>query len=314
MTLVEDTAGTLLIGSWVNTALWAFEMALAYLYFKKWTSDFVVLQIAVVLVGVSDTLCTIASQIGVYDYTISHWGQDAYLATQHWPIPTYLISTAVTSLIVQTYLCHRYWQLSSNNFVSIVLALLTLVSFGGNIAVCVAVLRYTSYLDRNKIIPQVIVWFCTKAATDISICGALIWYLIQSKRRVISEDRRSLTVQITGHAIETGFVTSLASLAAFILFVRNNNTNASTAVGQSLGRLYGLCLLFNLLYRKLILVDDPFHQSSPSTTNKDDSRVVIHKNVHVSTLPAGAASYSVDLHKKGQPDDYLDDKRVPVIA
>ncbi|KAH8926529.1 hypothetical protein BT69DRAFT_1317546 [Atractiella rhizophila] len=270
MGIVEQTVGSIMIASWVNTALWALEIVLIYQYFATFGDrDYWLLRLAVVVMALSDTLCTVANQIGVYDYTITHWGEDQYLATQHWPIPTYLICTAVTSFIVQTYLTHRYWRLSRNNIIAVLLACLTLLGVGANISVAVAVVIYTSYEERSKIVKEVVIWFCAKAATDISIASALVFYLIQFRKRTVFEETRSHLVTMMLYAIETGAVTSAAALTAFALFVQNNNSNAATAFGQNLGRLYAVSMMFNLLFRKLMIRDNQprgSEKTTPSST------------------------------------------------
>ncbi|KAH8921792.1 hypothetical protein BT69DRAFT_1282879 [Atractiella rhizophila] len=250
MQLVEQTVGSLMIGTWVNTALWASEMILIYNYWADMGSlPAPLLHSAVAIVGVVDTFCTAVNMIGVYDYTISHWGKTAYLATQHWEIPAYLASTAVVGLIVQSYLTHRYFLLSRHRIVSLFLALCTLLGFGGNLAVMVGIIVWTKYTDREKVKTSVIIWFCAKAMTDISIAAALVFYLFRRRTHTVFEETRSLLVRLMLYAVETGSVTSFASLAAFGLFLHNPNSNAASAIGQCLGRLHSITFVFNLLFR-----------------------------------------------------------------
>ncbi|KAH8919224.1 hypothetical protein BT69DRAFT_1353316 [Atractiella rhizophila] len=269
MGVVSDTLGALLIGTWTNSALWMVEMALLYQYsYIFGTKDHLLIRGSVIICALSDTLCTVINMVGVYVYAISHWGKTEYLSSQRWHIPAYLILTSITTVIVQSYLAYRYFLLSKVYPVTFVLVLLALAGCAACVAVAVGVIQFPAYHDRHHILAVVIVWFATKAATDVSITVALCFHLLRYRRKTVFDATRSLIVRLMVPAIQTGAVTSAVALAAvsiyhlrygcltwfsvkrkLVTFVKNPESNTATSLGQNLGRLYTITFLLNLILR-----------------------------------------------------------------
>ncbi|KAJ6460627.1 hypothetical protein C8R45DRAFT_1109038 [Mycena sanguinolenta] len=95
--------GALLVGTWANSMLYAVEVMQAVEYYRRFKHDTWMLkvpsfvltvynslifcpasQLLVSSVIAIDSVSMIANYASVYLYTITHWGDPAYLQNQYW--------------------------------------------------------------------------------------------------------------------------------------------------------------------------------------------------------------------------------------
>jgi len=240
--------GSLLVFSWINCFLYALELAAVVYYFRKYGRDSLTLKGAVGACLVLDTLCTIANNVGVYRYTVTNWGVEAYLSQQEWPIPLYLICTGLVAAIVQSFLIIRYKNLSGNLIVCAPLFVLMLASLAGSLATGIMIIRASSLSARAALKIPVIIWFTLSAALDCSISGLLIWCLRSGK----TQYKSSQIERLTSVTVQTGSMTAIVALVILAVYLDNPQGNVATGFGQCLGRLYTISMMWNLIIRKSI--------------------------------------------------------------
>ncbi|KAJ7244839.1 hypothetical protein C8J57DRAFT_1242504 [Mycena rebaudengoi] len=84
MSLNMDTVvGPLLVGTWANSGLYAVELSQVAYYFTHFPKDSLMLKLFVGAVLIADTTSMIANYACVYLYSVTHWGEIPYLATQN---------------------------------------------------------------------------------------------------------------------------------------------------------------------------------------------------------------------------------------
>lgn len=103
-----------LCSTWLNSMLVSLEILLMYQYFNR-NTGFSALKAGMIVshcglphayftklsfeihlrqgLLVVDLTSTISDYACVWMYSIAHWGDEAFLANQYWPIPVYLVTT-----------------------------------------------------------------------------------------------------------------------------------------------------------------------------------------------------------------------------
>ncbi|KAF8918440.1 hypothetical protein CPB85DRAFT_1430612 [Mucidula mucida] len=226
--------------------LYMLELQQAYTYFKTYKRDPKVIKSVVAFNIVVDTLGTANNCACIYLYTITHWGDTAYLLVQNWAVPSYVILSGISACTVQLFLAYRFWNLSKNAFITPFLALFSLASLGGAIANGITVIQHSTYAERNFNIKTVTIWLAS-AVADISIACALVWRL--QRANTTFRQTKTLIHRLTFTAIQTGSVTTALAILCLILYLINTELNITVGFGFCLGRVYSLTMLFNLTTR-----------------------------------------------------------------
>ncbi|KAJ7436980.1 hypothetical protein B0H11DRAFT_2108749 [Mycena galericulata] len=245
---LNTVTGALLIGTWANSFLYMAELIQARYYFRHFKHDDWKLKTLVTVAFLIDTASTLGDFACVYLYTITHAGDTAYLADQHWPIPLYLITTAVIAVLIQSFLVVRYWWFTRNILVTLINSVLIIVAFGGSLACGVLIAMYPAFTQRERIRIPATIWLVTEAVADLSIAAALLLEL--RKARPTLTKTRSVLDRLVALTIRTGTATATLAVAALITFLLNDENNVSVGIAYALGRVYVLSMLANLNVRR----------------------------------------------------------------
>ncbi|KAF5372989.1 hypothetical protein D9758_001662 [Tetrapyrgos nigripes] len=221
----------------------------AFRYFKNYPSDKPILK---VLVGVSlftGGVMQFAGYTEVYLYMITHWGDQDYLERQWWPVQVFLVSSAITVMIVQFFLIHRHWNLSRNVPISVVLSVLVLTAFSGSISVATVIVKHPRFEQRHFIRVPVFVWLLAQSVTDIAIAAALVVQL--NTLTTLSQEAESIVRRLVRQSIQTGSITSCLALSTLIVYIFHETSNIETALTWILTPLYLATLFANLNSRQV---------------------------------------------------------------
>lgn len=251
----DTTLGALLVATWVNTMLYTLEISQVCVYFKHHCQKDPVLVRTMVIVCLSfDSAGIIAECACVYLYTVKYWGHADYLLNQYWPIPMYVMTTAVTSLVVQMFLIRRYFHLvrsSDGPWKSICMVILSVTSFGGACTVAIMISLHSAYESRRLLVVPVMLYLCLTAVTDWSIALSLIHKLRQMRSGF--KTSAGTLKRLTYMAIQTGMATSVLALVGFSLYLAaGNTTDLGTAFSFCIGTTYSLSMLHNLNRRQVL--------------------------------------------------------------
>ncbi|KAJ7117971.1 hypothetical protein C8R43DRAFT_98523 [Mycena crocata] len=297
---MDTIAGALLIGTWVNSALYAVEIIQAAYYYRHFKNDSLTLKLVVSAACFIDGVSMIGNYACVYLYTIIHWGDIAYLANQYWPVPLYAFTTGIVATIVQIFLVTRYWKLTKNFFITPILLLFIMVALGGAFATSVIVAIHPTYKERAKLEVPVTIWLSSEAATDVSIALALLWEFRKVKSSF--QETRSRVNRLVSQTIQTGAVGATIALAVLITYLTNNQSNVPVGIAYCIDRIYILTMLANLNIRKqrdgttrLSMLDASAGatrgQSGRSEIVNDYGGIHVHRTatVHIDRLPGSAS-------------------------
>ncbi|KAF8215316.1 hypothetical protein K438DRAFT_1955292 [Mycena galopus ATCC 62051] len=250
--------GALLVATWANSVLYAVEIIQAVYYYRHFKDDSWMLKLLVSSVIVVDSVSVIANYASVYLYTITHWGDSAYLQNQYWashfgPIrrniiehvidqfdPVYIFATGVVTALAQGFLAARYWLLTRNKFITLTLFFFITVTVGGAFAGGFTIAIFPEYTNRTKSIIPATIWLITEAVTDISIASALLWEFKKARATFYA------TKRLVAQTIQTGSAGATVALAALVAFLANKESNVPTAIAYTLGRMYCITMLANL--------------------------------------------------------------------
>ncbi|KAJ6538074.1 hypothetical protein B0H19DRAFT_1270442 [Mycena capillaripes] len=287
---LDTVTGCLLIGTWVSSLLYMFEIVQSLYYFRHFKQDDWKLKTLVTVALFVDTLSIFVDYISVYLYTITHAGDSEYLDNVHWPIPLYGFTTGVLAVLVQAFLVVRYWRFTQNTLIALSLSFAIITSFGSVFTCTLMLTLYTSFKDRSKFKIPAALWLVTGAAVDAGIASALLWEFRKAsailRETRILRDTRSVINRLTAATIQSGAAAATLAGTALISYYIKPESNVYMGFLYPLGRVYVITLLSNLNIRK--------SGKSFSTTNgeqgpltfphwADDScGIHVHRTIHTS--------------------------------
>ncbi|KAJ7354045.1 hypothetical protein DFH08DRAFT_955474 [Mycena albidolilacea] len=280
--------GALLVGTWTNSVLYTVEITQAAYYYRHFKHDSWMLKLLVSSTIAIDSVSMIANYASVYLYTITHWGDSAYLKNQYWashfgPIGRNIIEhMSPNSLTLSTSLRLAQWPLwpklswlgdtgfcarlyhcgieaqlltrsrTRNKFITLALFFFITVALGGAFASAVTIAIFPKYSDRKRVIERITIpattWLVAEAVTDISIAFALLLQLRKVKSSF--KETRGLLDKLVTQTIQTGAAGATIALAVLVTFLANNASNVPTGIAYCIGRVYCLTMLANLNRRK----------------------------------------------------------------
>ncbi|KAF8162735.1 hypothetical protein B0H34DRAFT_292542 [Crassisporium funariophilum] len=255
MTSVGLDVGSLLIGSYVNLALYTLELVGGYYYFfesKRSKRDRRTLKLAVAVNIFLDLIGTFCGCAITFMFAVIFWGNSHAIFKTYWPITLWLVTSGISAFIVQAFMLRRYWRLSQNVYISFFIFLLMILTFVGIIYVVVISTTEGTFRARVTHIKWIIVTLSASLASDLAITIVLVWQLLNVK--TYSRQTQKLVKKLSSQAIKTGAVTCVFAVAVLIAHLVNPYSRVSTALAFLLGRIYTLTMLFTLIYRDKLVV------------------------------------------------------------
>ncbi|KAF7368385.1 hypothetical protein MVEN_00160300 [Mycena venus] len=242
--------GALLVGTWANSVLYTVEIIQAAYYYRHFKYDNWILKLLVSSAITIDSVSMIANYSSVYLYTITHWGDLAYVQNQYWASQFGSIEGNVIKLtgLSQSFLTVRYWRLTKNKFITVTLFFFITVAAGGAFASGVTIAVFPEYKNRRKVMIPATTWLITEAVTDISIASALLWEFWKAKSSF--KETRSMLNRLVAQTIQTGTAGATIALAVLVAFLANKESNVPSGIAYCLGRVYCITMLANLNLRK----------------------------------------------------------------
>ncbi|KAJ7309228.1 hypothetical protein DFH08DRAFT_974964 [Mycena albidolilacea] len=258
--------GALLVGTWANSVLYTVEIIQAAYYYRHFKHDNWMLKLLVSSTIAIDSVSMIANYASVYLYTITHWGDSAYLENQYWAtLPTLPLydwlsgrfgpSLSGWEILASVRIYHRSIEAqlltrsrTRNKFITLALFFFITVAIGGAFACAVTIAIFPGYSDRRRVMIPATTWLITEAVTDISIALALLLQFRMVKSSF--KETRGLLDKLAAQTIQTGAAGATIALAVLIAFLANNESNVPTGIAYCLGRVYCLTMLANLNRRK----------------------------------------------------------------
>ncbi|KAJ7185303.1 hypothetical protein C8R46DRAFT_376253 [Mycena filopes] len=210
--------GNALIATWLTILFCGVAFTQAVHYFARFPDDTLIRKS---LVGVVVFLLVFTQAMEcaeTYQRLVTEWGDPAAFEVQSWRPGVFLVSGSLTAFIVDQFLIHRFYTVSNNMWIAVVLSLLNLVSLVmGILALQIFVSVVGGRFNPEaieKIKPFSIVWGTTSAVTEVSIAACLVWTLRGMK--MLFKETTQLIHHIMAVSVQNGCTTSLVSIAGMI--------------------------------------------------------------------------------------------------
>ncbi|KAF8879711.1 hypothetical protein BD779DRAFT_1627947 [Infundibulicybe gibba] len=258
--------GALEIAVFISLALCGIVAAQGYSYYTYCTSDRPFLKIMVGIILALELSHSITTAHAIYDFTITLEAVAVKPANSYSLSTTVVLETLITA-IVQSFFAYRIRALSGNMYICGVCWIFCFLRSLGGIALAVE-----SFLDVPRepnyfVLQDTFGWLITAAlsvgaAVDVLIAVSLCYYLQQLMTPVTMRRTARIVDRLISWTIQTGLVTSMASVAAAICFQTMKRNEVWLAIYIVLAKLYSNSLLLSLNVRT---VNRTLEQAPPTT-------------------------------------------------
>ncbi|KAJ6609504.1 hypothetical protein B0H10DRAFT_1370472 [Mycena sp. CBHHK59/15] len=243
------------LGIFATLALFGILVLQVYIYYLSSVDDGSMLKCLVAAVLVLELCHTIAGSAAIYYWTVT-------LATvSEKPGSSYGLSLGMVfetliTLLVQAYFIHRVYRFSQNAFLGIALTVLCVLRFVGGLIISVESFlnlpREPDYFAlQDRFAWLIMATFSVGAFVDVCIASALCVYVYKWKTVPAMKTTSQLIHKIMFWSIQTGLVTSLASVTVIACFQAMRRNYVWIGVFAILGKLYSNSLLASLNVRNL---------------------------------------------------------------
>jgi len=248
---MDNTYGTLLIGSLVATFVSGMNALQTILYFRLYPEDSIKLKALVATVMALDIAHTGITWADLWFFFVENFGNPYQIDVIQKPliVPGAIIVGMVIAFIVHMFYLRRVFDLSHRNYwISVPILVLILTYTGSVFALIDVVYRYQllSVFSTSRDAYLLSVGFSCSAAADIAIMVCLFVLLRASRKRSMSLN--NAIDQLILYTLEMGSLTALITIAIMITwFVQRNQTSlVFLALYLSLPKAYACALLGSL--------------------------------------------------------------------
>ncbi|KAJ7364704.1 hypothetical protein DFH08DRAFT_1017261 [Mycena albidolilacea] len=241
----DNTLGALLIGTLVSYALFGVTTTQVYIYYGRFPQDSWRLKSLVVAAWCCDFAHTICIAITIYTMVITNYGHPERLFV----LPNSLLASifigSLLSFGVQLFFSFRIYALSKSFWVPCICWALSLFRFVPPNVILFVFGRGPAAQFLGRFGPLFDAIWAASAANDLLIAGTLV-ILLYRRRNAGLESTVAMVDQLIAWTIETGVVTSIASLLMLIVFIALPSTFAWLAIFVVIPRLFSNSLLASL--------------------------------------------------------------------
>jgi len=237
-------------------ALWGATCVQTFLYFVHHSrGDILLHKILVIWLWLADTVHLILTLLGVYQLTIVHYGDFAFISTISQNFLWSLFFTTVVSCPVQLYFTYRIWIISGRKaifpVVFVPLAIAQPAIYTAFLVICYG--NITTNRTLYAVTDLLIAVWSTSAAIDILIAASLLYYVRKLKTAISGfQSTGKILDRAAVLTVNTGAWTALCSLFTIITISAFPTSPAFTAVAFLICPLYCNTLLANLNSRGYI--------------------------------------------------------------
>ncbi|KAF8211136.1 hypothetical protein K438DRAFT_1959318 [Mycena galopus ATCC 62051] len=214
------------------------------MYFNNYPNDSAVRRALVIASLFFSVLGLIGAYVDVYQPMVTFWGDPAALVTEAWSVPLYSAANAAQAAAVNGYLISRFYSVSKNLVVTLLLCFNVLFAF---VAQFLAVLLFPGITNLGKAKIVAYIWNVSAVTSDVGIAVSLVWTLQGMKTNFKDTNRLVRRVMII--SIQNGCATSLCAIAGLFATIFKIESNLSTLFLFMLNPLYVLTLLSNFNLR-----------------------------------------------------------------
>ncbi|KAJ7701376.1 hypothetical protein B0H17DRAFT_1045206 [Mycena rosella] len=257
------TLGCLLFSSWANMVLFTLEM---YQYFMRYPRDAMFNKVFVLMALASDFTTVFACLSANYLYLVTHWGATSYLLTQPWCVPVYVVSTSISSAVVQFWLARMVFNLTKQWIWIPVISVFILAGLTGAGVSAGLLVIDSSYAARPGLIKWVTLWLAGCVGADTVITAVLVFKFRSIKTSF--SDTKDLIRRLWVSAVRNGAITTVMTIITLVVFTLQPQTNCAF-----------LSMLSNLNNRSVLLGDSQGSSSNKKTIEPNATVLRIRQDV-----------------------------------
>ncbi|KAJ7457867.1 hypothetical protein FB451DRAFT_1406723 [Mycena latifolia] len=219
---VQLLFGPMLIGVLLNTTLYGVSLVQMSMYYTRYKRDrkwFRYLALYLLIAETADTVFKIGL---IYEPLIVRYATPRAVVVIPLLLRPDAAVTVAISTPVQLFIAWRVKMLTQSYFFPVVIALLSIISFGGGISVTIMAGLHPDYAWVGHFHPFVITWLSSTAACDVILSGALIYSLYTRKTGGGTTDR--FVDKIIRLTVQTGSITTVTALIDLLVLFAPGTT------------------------------------------------------------------------------------------
>ncbi|KAI9445987.1 hypothetical protein H4582DRAFT_519778 [Lactarius indigo] len=237
---VIRVAAPLLFGRLFNWTLYGVLCVQIYVYSYNFPEDPRPLKFLAYFIFLLETVQTALTGADIYYWFVAGFGDVERFGKSHFSPIDIPIMTAVASLTVQGYFCHRIWILTNRrSWICWIIAVTAVTQAAAEMWLSIAALMVEKYVVSKT---ALYLWSISSAVADILIAVAMTLLL----RRASSKFSNFVLVRVIRLTVETNTLTASVALVALVLYVAFPNELYYAYAVNILGKLYSNTLLVSL--------------------------------------------------------------------
>ncbi|KDR68172.1 hypothetical protein GALMADRAFT_146653 [Galerina marginata CBS 339.88] len=280
MVETDGNLGAVEIATFLSLVLLGVSLSQGYTYFRRSEQDKFSLKLMVTVLLVLEIFHSFTAAHTIYFDTITRWNR---AEINSYSLSANVVNETLITVMVQCFFSHRIYRLSGKLPISIAcfgLAILRFLSAMGMSLEAVLDVRRT---PNWVIFISQFNWVITSAlalggATDLLIAASMLFYL----KKLTSPSNMKSTTQLLNrlirYSLQTGFLTSLTSLAVIVCFHTMKNLVW-----------FGLYIILAKIYSNSLLAS----LNARPRTARSPRRRAFSTNIDFETVPPGI---SIPLH------------------
>jgi len=235
--------GPILIGTFINVALYGISVAQTYIYLQTYKKDRLWMKLVVGLVFIADTLNAVFDVEYTYNSLVNHYDDPAAIQKANWVFATDPAMTSIIGTIVQLFFAWRVKVLTGSYITVGALVVGSIISCLGGIATSIAIGIVPMWLDFQRFKIPVIIWLTVSALVDSTITVIMVWHLRKHKRGFKSSD--DILDKLIRLTVQTGLITSVWAIVDLAVYL-SIPTGIHLIFNFPLSKLYSNSLLSSL--------------------------------------------------------------------
>ncbi|KAJ7442480.1 hypothetical protein B0H11DRAFT_2251377 [Mycena galericulata] len=294
---VNLPTGPFVLGFMWSYCLYGILIVQVYMYFETFPKDRVGFKVLVWSMFTLETVFTIFMTIAAWNAYGPGWGDLETLAIVDWSYEPLPALNSILAVMAQSFYVWRIWTLSSRKiwpFIAIIGSVMltqVVAAFYFNIQVALEGRRVETLYAHSA---EVTTSLAASALSDLLITGSLVFILYRRKRGSQIRETVGLINKLIRFSVETGCVTSMATLVELVLWVACSQWNWYYILFFTLGKLYSNMLMATLNCRA------PMFRTDSSATGIIQSSLwqdVPGENNHAQSLEVSVkTSQTTDVH------------------
>ncbi|KAJ7765327.1 hypothetical protein B0H16DRAFT_1796763 [Mycena metata] len=318
----DSVFGVGLIATWLTSLLFGICVIQAIHYLRDFPNDILLKRSILVVVFVLETGALATQCARMYLQTVTYWGNpESFVITA----PVSVLCSSLLGFIVNTFLIHRFYAVSKNLIVAVILFVFNLGTFVASLFFLRLLVNQVGKIATpatlQSFIPAATAWGAAGAvtgvslpsplldvsrtddSTDVCIATSLVWTLRGMKTTF--KDTTELLQHIMAISIQNGCTTSAFSIAGMIANIVVPATNIDDLFFYLVGPLYLLTFLSNLTLRQSAPGARAWSSSEGTTDTVDSDTGITFGGVHVHRSVTMARAASEDIEGARTTESYV---------